>query len=81
MASTIVGATKPEQLEISSRALELEIPAELATRLDHASRPKLVHPYDFFELEAREAMMGGTRVMAEQPWYRPRATFLDVPRG
>ena len=70
ITSTIVGATRPEQLAANLHALELEIPAPLAARLEAVSRPELVHPYLFFEPEMRGMLTGGTQVTTEWPWYR-----------
>lgn len=70
VASTIVGATRPEQLEANLRALELVIPPALAARLDEVSRPELVHPYLFFQPGMRGMLQAGTSVTAEWPTYR-----------
>lgn len=72
VASTIVGATKLEQLESNLRALEFELPAALAARLEEAGRPETVHPYHFFEPTMRAMITGGTTVLAEPARYRPR---------
>jgi len=71
--STIIGATKLAQLDDNLAALELEIPAELAARLDEASRPELVHPYMFFQPSMQRMITGGTIVRAEPIWFRPRS--------
>ncbi len=70
VVSTIIGATKPEQLDANLRALDLEIPAALADRLEAVSRPEVVHPYLFFQPAMRGMLQGGTQVAAEWPWYR-----------
>jgi len=70
VTSTIVGATKPDQLDANLRALELDIPAPLAARLEAASRPELVHPYIFFQPAMRGMLTAGTPVVAEWPTYR-----------
>ena len=72
VTSTIIGATKLEQLESNLRALEFELPAPLAARLEEAGRPETVHPYHFFEPGMRAMVTGGTTVLAEPAWYRPR---------
>jgi hypothetical protein len=70
--STIIGATKLDQLEDNLEALEFEIPADLSHQLEEAGRPELVFPY-FFYAPALQAMVhGGTRVESEPPWYRGR---------
>jgi hypothetical protein len=70
VVSTIVGATRPEQLDDNLRALDVEIPAALAARLDEVGRPEVVHPYLFFQPAMRGMLSGGTTVRAEPPWYR-----------
>jgi aryl-alcohol dehydrogenase-like predicted oxidoreductase len=72
IGSTLIGATRLAQLEQCLHALELEIPGELAARLEAVSRPETAHPYFFFAPEIQRGLAGGTRVRAEQPWYRPR---------
>ncbi|HEU4406708.1 MAG TPA: aldo/keto reductase [Polyangiaceae bacterium] len=72
VASTIIGATKPEQLESNLRALEFEIPPALSAKLEAAGRPETVHPYHFFEPAMRTMITGGTTVTREPAWYRPR---------
>lgn len=72
VASTIVGATKPEQLETNLRALDFDIPPTLSAKLEAAGRPELVHPYHFFEPSMRAMITGGTTVTREPDWYRPR---------
>jgi len=73
VASTIIGATKLEQLEANLRALDLELPAAQAARLEAASRPELIHPYIFFEDAFFTGGMftGGTSVRKEPTWFRP----------
>lgn len=72
VASTIIGATSLQQLEDNLHALDVEIPAPLLAKLDEATRPELVHPYTFSSPTMRGMISGGTRLRAEQPWYRPR---------
>ncbi|PTL83172.1 aldo/keto reductase [Vitiosangium sp. GDMCC 1.1324] len=73
VASTIIGATRLEQLEANLHALDVEIPAPLTERLEAASRPELVHPYHFFEEAFFTGGMftGGTTVRSEPTWFRP----------
>jgi aryl-alcohol dehydrogenase-like predicted oxidoreductase len=70
ITSTIIGATKADQLAANLRALELSIPAPLAARLDAVSAPEVVHPYLFFQPGMRGMLTGGTPVAAEWPSYR-----------
>ncbi len=62
VASTLVGATKLEQLEDNLRALDFELPAAEAARLEEASRPASLHPYLFFEPTLRAMIDGGVPV-------------------
>ncbi len=62
VASTIIGATKPSQLDDNLAALSFELPEPLRRRLDEVTRPETVHPYHFFEPEMQQMMTGGTRV-------------------
>jgi aryl-alcohol dehydrogenase-like predicted oxidoreductase len=62
MTSTIIGATKLEQLDDNLRALDFTIPSALWTRLDEVSRPELVHPYMFFTPAMQSMMSGGVDI-------------------
>jgi aryl-alcohol dehydrogenase-like predicted oxidoreductase len=70
VTSTIIGATKLPQLDENLRALEVEIPAPLAKKLDEASALEAAHPYVFFEPAMRAMMTGGATVLREPAWYR-----------
>ncbi len=70
VVSTIIGASRIEQLEDNLAALSFEIPAPLAARLEEASRPDLVHPYVFFTPPMQAMMRGGVTVRREPDWYR-----------
>ncbi|MDE2291495.1 MAG: aldo/keto reductase [Elusimicrobia bacterium] len=71
VCSTIIGASKPEQLEQNLAALDFELPAALAARLEEASRPERVYPYFFFDETLQGMIAGGVPVRREWPWYRP----------
>jgi len=62
IASTIIGATRLEQLEDNLRALDFEIPRELADRLDQASRLERAYPYFFFDRTLQDMISGGTTI-------------------
>lgn len=62
VASTTIGATKPEQLADNLRALDFEIPSALLAKLDAASAPAVGAPYGFFTDEMHGMATGGTRV-------------------
>jgi aryl-alcohol dehydrogenase-like predicted oxidoreductase len=70
VVSTIIGATKLERLRDNLRALDFDIPAEIAARLDETSRPELVHPYTFFQPYMRAMLTGGTQVSERPAWDR-----------
>jgi aryl-alcohol dehydrogenase-like predicted oxidoreductase len=69
ITSTIIGATKTEQLADNLAAIEFTIPAELRRRLDEASALEPVHPYVFFEGPIQTMIHGGVRV---EPWKPAR---------
>jgi aryl-alcohol dehydrogenase-like predicted oxidoreductase len=72
--STIIGATKLDQLETNLAALDVEIPATIQQKLDEISAPPLVHPYHFFMTDRmREMISGNTTVLAEQRGFRRAA--------
>lgn len=71
VASTLIGASKPGQLEDNLRALEFVIPDELSSRLEAVSRIELGFPYAWFGAGASNpAMSGGTRILSRPPWWR-----------
>ncbi|MCY1061140.1 MULTISPECIES: aldo/keto reductase [Nannocystis] len=72
VTSTIIGATKPAQLDDNLKALEFTIPAELSAKLEAVSRPETVHPYHFFSPGMRGMLTGGTAVQTAPAWYWPR---------
>jgi aryl-alcohol dehydrogenase-like predicted oxidoreductase len=67
ITSTIIGATKPSQLEKNLAALELQIPAELRSRLDEVSALDQSHPYIFFGQFLQRMINGGVKVRS---WSR-----------
>jgi aryl-alcohol dehydrogenase-like predicted oxidoreductase len=72
VASTLIGATKLDQLDANLDALDVVIPPELHARLEEVSRPAPAHPYTFFDRRMQGMLTGGTTVRDEQPWFRPR---------
>jgi aryl-alcohol dehydrogenase-like predicted oxidoreductase len=72
VTSTIIGATKIDQLQANLHALDLEIPAPFAAKLEEASRPDDVFPYFFAEPAMQAMLNGATAVRAEPTWFRPR---------
>jgi aryl-alcohol dehydrogenase-like predicted oxidoreductase len=71
ITSLIIGATKLEQLDANLRALDVQIPKELADRLEAVGRPEPIHPYIFFGEAMRAMITGGTTVRAEPRSFRP----------
>jgi aryl-alcohol dehydrogenase-like predicted oxidoreductase len=72
VASTIIGASRLEQLEENLHALDFTLPEELSARLELESRPELVHPYVFFQdpFFTRGLLAGDTSVCREPRWFR-----------
>lgn len=71
ITSTIIGATKIQQLDDNLAALDFKIPAELRKRLDEVSALEPLHPYVFFGETLQEMISGGTSIT---PWGPARAT-------
>jgi aryl-alcohol dehydrogenase-like predicted oxidoreductase len=70
VSSTIIGATKIEQLDANLGALDVDLPASIRAQLDEVSAPPLVHPYHFFTPTMRSMMTGGTTVLKEPEGFR-----------
>jgi len=66
VTSTILGASKLNQLEDNLRSIEFSIPAELRRRLEQASAPESTHPYVFFE-SFIQGMIHGAKVQGWSP--------------
>jgi aryl-alcohol dehydrogenase-like predicted oxidoreductase len=62
ITSTILGATRMQQLEDNLVSLEFTIPAELRSQLDSISALELAHPYMFFSGELQSRIRGGVTV-------------------
>lgn len=65
--STIIGATKFEQLEDNLAAFDFTLPEELRARLTQASAPEALHPYIFFGQPFTEMINGSGDVRAWAP--------------
>jgi aryl-alcohol dehydrogenase-like predicted oxidoreductase len=65
ITSTIIGATRRQQLEDNLAALEITIPEELRSKLDEISALDVVHPYMFFDDLLQGRIRGGVTV---QKW-------------
>jgi len=75
VTSTILGASKLNQLEDNLRSIEFSIPAELRRRLEQASAPESTHPYVFFE-SFIQGMIHGAKV---QGWSPSRVLPVERP--
>lgn len=62
VASTIIGATKLQQLDSNLNAISLDIPANLRKKLDQASQLEPAHPYVFFDQVLQARVHGGVKV-------------------
>jgi aryl-alcohol dehydrogenase-like predicted oxidoreductase len=62
IASVLIGATRPEQLQSNLKALDFTIPRELQDRLTAASMPPAPFPYSFFGAEVQAEITGGVTV-------------------
>jgi len=80
ITSTILGASKLNQLEDNLKAIEFKIPAELRKRLDEVGAPPSIHPYEFFEPFIQEMIHGPAPVRAWQP-TRPEPVRREELRG
>lgn len=70
VASVIVGASKPEQLDVNLGALDFSLPDEVVQRLDEASRLVTPFPYYFFTNAMQGMMYGGATVGDKPAGYR-----------
>ena len=68
VTSTIIGATKPAQVESNLSSLEFTIPAELRARLDKAGElDPTAQPYAFFSPALQARVKGNAEI---RPWAR-----------
>jgi len=81
IGSLIVGATRLEQLEDNLKALDFELPAELRTRLDDASRPDRQFPYSFFDSEVQGMIYGGATVGDKPAGYHQPVRVAGAGAG
>lgn len=72
VVSTLVGASRLEQLEENLRVLDFTLPSALSARLEKVSRPELLMPYVFFEnpFFTKGMLAGNTTVSAEPGGFR-----------
>jgi aryl-alcohol dehydrogenase-like predicted oxidoreductase len=81
IASVIVGATNLSQLKDNLKALEFDIPTELANRLETVSRPELQFPYSFFDSEIQGMIHGGVAVGNQPAGYKPDILIQSAGAG
>ena len=62
VTSTIIGATRLQQLESNLAAIDFTIPAELRKKLGDVSSLEAAHPYMFFEEVLQDRIRGGVKV-------------------
>lgn len=71
VVSTIIGARTEAQLLDSLPALDFELPAELAARLEEAGRPPAQYPYSYFSEGFQEGRVRcGNTIQSEPRGYR-----------
>jgi aryl-alcohol dehydrogenase-like predicted oxidoreductase len=63
VTSVLVGATRPDQLELNLRALELRLPEQTERLLTEASRPESTELDHFFEPTMQGMIHGGVDVL------------------
>jgi aryl-alcohol dehydrogenase-like predicted oxidoreductase len=62
VSSTIIGASKIEQLKDNLASLDFELPEEARKKLDEVSAPETLYPYLFFGPEMQKGVTGGSEV-------------------
>jgi len=67
VTSTIIGATKLEQLKDNLASLDFMIPAEARARLNAATAPAPFHPYAFFQPQMQAMINGGIKLQRWMP--------------
>ncbi|CAM5635006.1 aldo/keto reductase [Mycolicibacterium aubagnense] len=81
VASTIIGATRVEQLQDNLGALDFEIPTELRARLEFVSRPAVPFPYSFFGSEIQGGISGGATIGSKPSGYYPETLVEGTYAG
>jgi aryl-alcohol dehydrogenase-like predicted oxidoreductase len=67
VSSTIIGATKIQQLDDNLTSLDFAVPGELLKRLDEVTAPEIPYPYYFFyKKEFQDMVNGNTTVRQAQ---------------
>jgi len=81
VASTIIGATRVEQLQDNLGALDFEISTELRARLELVSRPVVPFPYSFFGSEIQGGISGGATIGSKPSGYYPETLVEGTYAG
>lgn len=79
VATVLLGATKPAQLDDNLQALDFTIPAELLARLDAVSAVAPAYPYTYFEDFMQNQLAGARPVGSKPPGYAVPALIPGDP--
>lgn len=69
VTSTIIGATKIDQLESNLTSLDFTIPKPLSDKLEQVSAKEKMTPYMFYNEDMLKMFTGGTNVNKEPEWF------------
>jgi aryl-alcohol dehydrogenase-like predicted oxidoreductase len=81
VSSTIIGATKLDQLQDNLAALDFTLPDELHTRLDQVGAPEALHPYLFFGQPFTGMINGDPAVLGWACGQEPLAPERQVAKA
>lgn len=81
VATTILGATRLEQIQETLASLEFQIPAELMSRLNAVSQGLTPFPYSFFTPEMEAMLAGGNPVGSKPAGYHNELLIRAGPAG
>lgn len=73
ITSTIISATRLDQLEHNLKALSFEIPREHTARLEEVGRPESIYPYYAFDEDVQSMIKGGVSIRREPMGSRGRS--------
>ena len=80
VASVVVGASSPEQLDSNLAALDFDIPAEARRRLDVASAPQTGMPYPMFTPQYQSWIVSPGLGIGDKPAGYAPPVFNGAPR-
>jgi aryl-alcohol dehydrogenase-like predicted oxidoreductase len=69
ITSTIIGATKIDQLKSNLQSLDFTIPKNLSEKLEQISARGKMTPYIFYDAAMQQNFTGGTNVIKEPVWF------------